>query len=202
MENAGSAVPKSIYNFSTNFSYKGFKLAGVADYRFGSKFIADVKSGLAFNGGLYDSGEVDRENGGFIMPNSVISDGNGGYTPNTTVMTGGNNYTKVISYFSSFYSTVGENLLADGQAFKIREISLSYTLPRDLITAYGLQEVTIGTYARNPFQKFADNNLNYADPEASFYTSGTGSTPNARGVSNRGQLPSTKVYGFSLNLKF
>ena len=203
MENAGSAVPKSIYNFSTNFSYKGIKLGAVADYRYGSKFIADVKSGLAFNGGLYESGEVDRANGGFIMPNSVISDGNGGYTPNTTVMTGGNNYTKVISYFSSFYSTVGENLLTDGAAFKIREISLSYTLPKDMISAYGLQEITFGAYARNPFQKFADDNLNYADPEASFYTSGNkNNVANARGVSNRGQLPSTKVYGFSLNLKF
>lgn len=200
MENAGSAVPKSIYNFSTNLSYKGFKIGAVADYRYGSKFIADVKSGLAFNGSLYDSGEVDREKGGYIMPNSVIPDGNGGYTPNTTIKTGGNNYTQVISYFSSFYSTVGENLLTDGKAFKIREISLSYSLPKDVITSLGLQEITMGVHARNPFQKFADDNLNYADPESSFYSSG--STPNARGVSNRGQLPSTKVYGFSLNLKF
>ncbi len=200
LQNAGSAVPKSIYNFSTNISYKGFKLGAVADYRYGSKFIADVKSGLAFNGTLYDSGEVDREKGGFIMPNSVIPDGNGGYIPNTTVMTGGNNYSTVISYFSSIYSTIGENLLTDGRAFKIREISFSYTLPKDLLRAYGLQEVTFGVHARNPFQKFASDNLNYADPESSFYSSG--STPNARGVSNRGQLPSTKVYGFSLNLKF
>lgn len=203
MQNAGSAVPKSIYNFSTNFSYKGFKLGVVGDYRFGSKFIADIKSGLAFNGSLWDSGEIDREKGGFIMPNSVISDGNGGYKPNTTVMTGGNDYAHAISYFSSFYATVGENLLTDGRAFKIREVSLSYTLPKSLISAYGLQEITIGTYARNPFQKFAKDNLNYADPEASFYTSGTRNTPlNARGVSNRGQLPSTKVYGFSLNVRF
>ncbi len=202
LQNAGSAVPKSIYNFGVNFSYKGFKLGAVADYRYGSKFIADVKSGLAFNGSLYDSGEIDRENGGFIMPNSVIPDGNGGYVPNTTIKTGGNSYGTAISYFSSIYATIGENLLTDGSAFKLREVSLSYTLPKDMIRSYGIQEITFGVHARNPFQKFADNNLNYADPESSFYTSGTGNTPNARGVSNRGQLPSTKVYGFSLNLKF
>lgn len=200
LENAGSAVPKSVYNFSTNFSYKGLKLGVVADYRYGSKVIADVKSGLAFNGSLYDSGEVVREEGGFIMPNSVIPDGNGGYVPNTSIKTGGDEYGSVITYFSSIYSTIGENLLVDGTAFKVREVSLSYTLPKDMMRAYGLQEVTFGVHARNPFQKFADNNLDYVDPENSYYSSGT--TPNARGVANRGQLPSTKVYGFSLNLKF
>ena len=196
LENAGSAVPKSIYNFSTNVSFKGFKLGAVADYRFGSKFIADVKSGLAFNGSLYDSGEVVRENGGFIMPNSVISDGAGGYTPNTTVYTGGTNYSKLLTYYSSTFSKYGENLLTDGQAFKIREISLSYTLPKDMIKQLGLEEITFGVHARNPFKKFADNNLDYADPETSNYSG------NARGVASRTQYPSTKVYGATLNLKF
>ncbi len=196
LENAGSAAPKSIYNFSTNISFKGFKLGAVADYRYGAKFIADVKSGLAFNGSLYDSGEVVRENGGFIMENSVISDGSGGYTPNTTVYTGGTSYGSLLTYYSSIFSTYGENLLTDGQAFKIREISLAYSLPKDVIRSLGLEEITFGVHARNPFQKFADNNLNYADPEASYY-SGQG-----RGVSNRSQYPSTKVYGATLNLKF
>ncbi|WP_246566422.1 SusC/RagA family TonB-linked outer membrane protein [Kaistella soli] len=199
LQNAGSAVPKSIYNFSTNISYKGFKLGAVADYRYGAKIVADIKSGLAFNGALWDSGEVVREQGGFIMPNSVISDGQGGYTPNTSVKTGGNNYNTVNDYFSSNYATYGENLLAGGQVFKLREVSLSYTLPKTLITQYGLQEITFGVHARNPFQKFADDNLNYADPETSYYSGGTA---NAFGVASRTQYPSTKVYGASVNLKF
>ncbi len=196
LENAGSAAPKSIYNFSTNVSYKGFKLGAVADYRYGAKFIADVKSGLAFNGSLYDSGEVVRENGGFIMENSVISDGAGGYTPNTTVYTGGTSYGSLLTYYSSKFATYGENLLTDGQAFKIREISVSYSLPKDAIKSLGLEEITFGLHARNPFQKFADNNLDYADPESSYYSG------NARGVASRTQYPSTKVYGATLNLKF
>ena len=199
LENAGSAVPKSIYTFSTSLSYKGFKLGGVADYRYGAKVIADVQSGLAFNGTLWQSGEVDREHGGFIMPNSVIPDGNGGYVENTSIKTGGNTYSSVISWYSSKYATYGENLLVDGQAFKIREIYLNYTLPKELYTQYGLQEITLGVHARNPFQKFADNNLNYTDPESSYYS---GTTNNAIGVSNRAQYPSTKVYGATINIKF
>ncbi|WP_027376119.1 SusC/RagA family TonB-linked outer membrane protein [Kaistella palustris] len=199
LENAGSAVPKSTYSFNTNISYKGLRLSAVADYRYGAKFIADVIDGLAFGGTLYESGEVDRENGGYIIPNSVIPDGNGGYTPNTTVKTGGDTYSSVISYFSGKYSSYGENVLVDGQAFKLREVSLSYTLPKDQTKAFGVDEITFGTYARNPLQKFADNNLDYADPETSYYS---GSTNNARGIASRTQYPSTKVYGFSLNVKF
>ena len=32
----------------------------------------------------------------------------------------------------------------------------------------GLKEVTFSVHARNPFEKFTDNNLNYSDPETSF----------------------------------
>lgn len=110
---------------------RAFKLGAVADFRVGHVFVADIKSGLAFNGSLWDSGEVKREEGGFVMPNSVIPDGKGGWTPNTTVKTGGNNYATAISYFSTKYATYGE-LLADGRAFKIREISFSYSLSKIL----------------------------------------------------------------------
>lgn len=64
--------------------------------------------------------------------------------------------------FSTKYATYGENLLADGRAFKIREISLSYSLSKNIVRQYGLEEVTFGVHARNPFEKFADNNLNYS----------------------------------------
>ena len=138
-QNAGSSVPKSIYTFNTNVSFKGFKLGVVADYRYGAKFIADVKSGLAFNGTLYDSGEVVREDGGFIMPNSVISDGHGGYVPNTTIRTGGSTYSDVIKWFSSNYANYGENLLTEGQLFKIREKSIAYTLQKYLDRANELE---------------------------------------------------------------
>jgi len=194
--NVGTGVPKSIYNFSTNISYKGFRLGVIADYRYGSKFFAYIKNGMAFNGTLWESGQLDREQGGFIMPNSVIPDGSGGYIENTTIKTGGSTYNSVNNYYSSQYGSVGENYLTDGQAFKIREVSLSYTLPSSVLGNFGLNEITIGAYARNPFVKFAKNNQNFADPETTYFGN------NARGIAYPGQYPSTKVYGFSLDVKF
>ncbi len=204
LENAGIAVPKSIYNFGTKVRYKGFTLGAVADLRLGSKFIAYIKNGMAFNGSLLESGQLDREQGGFVMPNSVIPDGNGGYVPNTDVKTGGDNYNSVNDYYSSYYGNIGENYLTDGRAFKLREISLSYTFPTKWVSQLGLREVTLGGYARNPFTKFASQNQNFADPETSHFTDSSvdGYSQNALGIAYPGQYPSTKTYGFSLNIKY
>lgn len=196
LRNAGVAVPKSIYNFSTSVSYKGLTLSAVADFRLGSKFIAYVKNGMAFNGTLLESGQLDRENGGFIMPNSVIPDGSGGYIPNTSVKTGGDDYNSVNDYYASYYGNVGENYLTDGKAFKLREISLTYSLPQKWVSEIGLRDLTIGAYARNPFEKFASDNQNFADPETSYFSG------NAVGVAYPGQYPTTRAYGFSVNIKY
>lgn len=209
--NVGVGVPKNIYNFNTSISYKGLTLAATADLRLGSKFFAYVKNGMAFNGTLLESGQLDREQGGFVMENSVIPDGKGGYVENTDVKTGGNDYNAVNDYYSSFYGDVGENYLTDGWALKVRELSLSYDLPKDIVSKVNLRGVSFGVHARNPFRKFASNNQNFADPETSYlspessYLSGSAKTsayPSANGIAYPGQYPSTKVYGFSLNIKY
>src|SRR5699024_9860704 len=158
-----------IYDFTTHVSYKGFTLSVVADYRTGSNLITEVQNGMAFNGTLKASGALDRSQGGFIMPNSVIPDGNGGYTPNTSVKTGGDTYADVITYFSSQYNNAKENWVVDGDAFKIREVSLTYDFPKAWLQGTGLQSVTLGVHGRNVFTSLASDNLDYADPETSAY---------------------------------
>ncbi len=197
LQNAGTSAPKHILGFTTNFKYKGFKLGGVLDYRTGHKFVAIGASSLSFNGTIYESGSFDREQG-YIIPNSVYMNSSGAYVPNTDVYVGGNraNYSGVLSYYSSIYNTIGENFLIDASAFKVREISLSYTLPKSVLHHTGVDELTFGVHARNPFVKYADDNLNYADPETSF-TNGNG-----KGLANSTQYPSVKTFGFNLNVKF
>ncbi len=196
LKNAGIAVPKSIYNFSTSISYKGFKLSAVADLRLGSKVIAENISNLAFNGTLWESGEFDRNNGGAVLPNSVIPDGNGGYVENTSVQTGGDDYDDFLEYYSSIYPGIGENLVVGGNAFKLREVALSYSLPNTILDNIGLREVNIGVHARNIFSKFSKDNLNYVDPETSAFGG------NVVGFAGADQYPITKAYGASLTIKF
>lgn len=193
----GVGVPKHTIGFTTNLKYKGFKFGAVMDYRTGHKFVGDVANGLAFNGTLYESGQIDREKG-FIIPNSVYKDASGAYVPNTSVYVGGNHadYSGVLAYYSSIYNRIGENFLFDATAFKIRELSMSYTLADRVLSGTGMDEITFGIHSRNPFVKYAKDNLNYADPETSF------SNGNAKGIATSTQYPNVTTYGFSLNVKF
>ncbi len=82
----------------------------------------------------------------------------------------------------------------DATNFKLREVSLSYTIPNSLIQKYKLNNLTISLIGRNVFQWNASGR--HEDPESAF--SGVGTT---QGVL-RATLPSIRSYGAKLSLDF
>lgn len=195
--NFGTTMPKHIVSLNTSINIKGVKISATMDYRTGHYFYADAAADMAFNGTLWESGQFDRTKGGFVMPNSVYKDpATGNYVVNTKIKTGGDNYQKLSTYYSSVYNRIGENFIIDATSFKIRELSISYTIPRSVLEGSGIRELTVGVHARNPFMKFAKDNLNYADPETS------NTTGNAQGIASNNQYPTLKTYGLNLNVKF
>ncbi|AEI49134.1 SusC/RagA family TonB-linked outer membrane protein [Runella slithyformis] len=82
----------------------------------------------------------------------------------------------------------------DATNFKMREITLAYTLPRALTTKYNLSNVTFALIGRNVFQWNASGRNE--DPESAF--SGVGTN---QGIL-RATLPSIRSYGFKLSLDF
>lgn len=195
----GRATPDYILGFSTNIKYKGFTLSAMGDFRKGGKFVSFTKNLLAFTGGLEESAEFDRTQG-YVVPNSVQNTGTAAnpiYTPNNTPVGGAGTYTNVTNYFSSSaYRAVGENLVVDATALKIREIALSYDIPKSVLSSTFLNSLTVGVYSRNPFFKYADNNRNYADPETA------STTGNAAGFAYTTQYPSTRSFGVNLKASF
>ena len=99
-------------------------------------------------------------------------------------------------YFSNEYRDVSENFVLDATAFKVRELSLSYSLNQKALDAIGFSSVRVGVNARNPFVVLPKENRGYADPEFS------NTTGNAQGLSVSGQYPATRSYGLSVNLTF
>ncbi len=187
----GQATPKYVVGFNSSFSYKDFTLGVTADYRGGHKFYSDLKYQLAWTGNLVESAENGRQE--FIFPNSVIETSPGVYVENTSVPTASGGPASFLNYYSGNYNAVGSNLVVDASAFKVREISLSYTLPESLIGKTGLKDITIAAQARNPFTILAKENRGYADPEAA---------STVIGISETSNNPTTKTFGFSLNLTF
>ncbi len=222
----GKVNPDYIIGFSNNFTYKGLRLAVVADYRTGNSFISGTKYNMTWSGNLPESADFDRTKG-FIFPNSVLTTPTPGvYIPNTgtsaiysAAYAGASGST--VNYYGA-QSQLGESQLIDGTQFKIREIALSYSLPKNVVEKLKLSSLRFGINARNPFIFFVDknnlfkhsNNRGYADSEASnvynaasttsaLRTSSADNTnPNAMGYAQTGQYPSTKTFGFSVNLTF
>ena len=192
----GKTTPDYILGITPSVSYKGFNLSAVMDYRTGHQFFSSVKRELARSGYLTESVESQRQ--GFIFPNSAVetAPGSGVYTANTSVHTGGSSYNDYVSYYTNEYFTTPENFVLDATAFKVREISLSYSFPNKMVTGLGLNELKLGVNARNPFAIYADENQGYADPETS------NSSGNDGGLATLSQYPPTKFYGFSVNMTF
>jgi len=198
----GKAAPDYIVGFTNSFEYKGFKFTAVADLRMGASAYSFAKNILLFAGGDLDTAGFDRTQG-YVFP-GVTTTG----AVNTTPANGaaGANNGGVTSYFTSTQRNIGEANVIDASALKIRELSLSYGLPKKLLAGTGLETLRFGINARNPFIFLADGkflkprhglaNNSYSDPEAS------NTTGNAQGIINVGQYPTTKTYGFTMNLTF
>lgn len=191
----GKVNPDYILGFSTSIKFKGITLSAVADYRTGNSFIALSKGTLGFAGNLEKSADFDRSQG-YVIPNSVQLV-NGQYVPNTTTVGDDPSYFGVNSYFGEGnFQSIGEEHVIDGTALKVREIALSYDIPRSVLKDTFVNSLTIGVYARNPFVIYAKDNRNFADPETS-NTNG-----NVAGYAALGQYPTIRNYGFNLNLTF
>jgi hypothetical protein len=160
--------------------------------------VSFTKNLLGFTGGLEKSAEFNRSQG-YVIPNSVQNTGtaaNPVYTANTTTVGNNPTYVGAINYFTGTYRTVGEEFVVDGSAFKIREIALSYKIPTEALSNTFVGSMTLGVYARNPFAWYAKENRNFADPETA------SSSGNAGGIALTGQYPTSRNFGFNINVTF
>lgn len=195
LEVLGKVNPDYILGFNTSFRFKGLTLSATADYRTGNSFISRTKVLLGNMGSLEQQAEFDRSKG-HVIPNSVQLV-NGQYVVNTTPLGGSATYTGLNSYYtSSTFLGVGEEFLVDGTALKVREIALSYDIPKSVLSSTFVNSLTVGVYARNPFVIYAKDNRNYADPETA------SSSGNAGGIADTGQYPTTRNFGFNLSVTF
>ncbi|AZI33932.1 SusC/RagA family TonB-linked outer membrane protein [Kaistella carnis] len=190
----GNVNPDYTMGLTTSFKYKGLSLSAVMDYRKGGQFVSFTKGLLAFTGGLEQTADQERENG-YVVPNSVQLVG-GNYVTNSTAAYSAD-YSGVVTYWTgNNFRRTGENLIVDATFFKVREIALSYDLPKSVLQSTFVNGITVSMYARNPIAIYAKSNRNFADPESSNYSG------NLSGIADTSQYPTTRTFGFKLNATF
>ncbi|ADY29957.1 SusC/RagA family TonB-linked outer membrane protein [Cellulophaga lytica] len=195
VENLGSILPDYNMGFKNSFRYKNLSLGFLIDVQKGGKYRSLTNIWGNYSGILEQTATNNKREVGTVLEGvtgTITYDANGDYVvtntaPNTQVISAQQEGTDY--YFGADAANV-----FNADYVKLREVSLSYKLPSNLLKNTGISAVNISAFGRNLGVWGLDND-NF-DPEVA--TSGSGNIQGSEG----GSLPSTKSYGLNLQLKF
>jgi TonB-linked SusC/RagA family outer membrane protein len=187
----GSIHPKYVMGLTNNLTWKGLKLSFAWDFRNGGLFYSYTSRLNYFVGNNIESTYNDRDL--FVVPNSVQANGDGTYSENTTPVEHADYWSL---YAATPYKSFQRNHVLDRTYLKLRDVSLSYTLPRAFTSKVKCDGITISAYGRNLLLWTPKDNTQ-VDPETT--TFGTGL---AGELGEFGNVPSSRNYGMSVKVSF
>jgi hypothetical protein len=193
----GNGTPKNRIGLSPSVSYKSFRFSALLEYRGGYKIFNGLGTGLDWSGMGYRTAVYNRQS--FVFPNSVYADPSkpGTYIKNTSILIANGNGNNGF-WTDDINRGVSSNYVTSGEFLKLREIAISYDLPRSMLDKGGIVKgATISVQARNLFMWLAKDNI-YTDPEYS----DAGNDSNGIGLNSENQTPPSRFYGATISIKF
>lgn len=181
LKHEGSTLPTVTGGFANNFKYKNFDFSFFVSFSAGNKIRLDP---------AYASRYSDLD----VFPKEFV---------NRWISPGDEQFTNVpVIASEALIETFGENNLiraynaynfsseriADGDFIRMKNITLGYSLNRNVVEKLGLNAFRMSLQTTNPFLIYSDSKLEGQDPE--FIRSG--------GVS----FPISTLYTFTLNIGF
>ncbi|MTI40274.1 SusC/RagA family TonB-linked outer membrane protein [Fulvivirga lutimaris] len=192
----GDPNPDFLLGFRNTFSYKGLTLSFLLDIRQGGDVYNGTK-GVLNNFGV--GAETLDRNERVIFPGvlgEVQPDGSVVATEtanNIEIVKGGTD--GGTNYYQNYgFVNLTELTIEDGSWVRMRDLSLSYSLPDNVLGKLPFSKVNIGFTARNLFLKTDYTGI---DPETNL----TGDSSNVLGYDYFNN-PNTKSYGVNLNVTF
>jgi TonB-linked SusC/RagA family outer membrane protein len=190
----GNIQPDWNGGIGNRFSYKGLSLYALVDIQMGGDiFSYNVAYGQATGvyeetAGLNPKGNPKRDpvadGGGMIFEDAVFEDG----TPNDAYL-----YANQWGGYWYYGWSPSARYIFDASYVKLREVSLSYSLPSSLLGNSFIRGVDISLVGRNLW--IIHKNTPHFDPEFSF-TSG-----NQQGIENS-SYPTVRTFGVNVKLNF
>ncbi len=188
----GDPTPDFTLGLRNTFNYKGISLTFLLDLRKGGD-VYNGTSGVLNNFGVGIE-TLDR-NDRVVFP-GVLADENGQPTNivNTQEIVKGGTDGNTNFYQSYGFVNLDELTVQDGSWVRMRDISISYSLPSKLIEKLPFSAVSLGFNVRNAF---LITDYTGIDPETNL----TGDASNVFGYDYFNN-PNTRSFGANLNLKF
>jgi TonB-linked SusC/RagA family outer membrane protein len=179
----GNITPDWTGGANFTFSYKDFSLNALIDAKIGGDIYSMTTTWGRYAGILAET-LPGRETG-------IVGDGvmlvNGEYVPNTVVV-GAETYNK-----AAYSNSIVESSVFDASYVKLRQVMLTYKLPKKLTEKTLFTDINFSLVGRNLGILY--KNIPHIDPESSF------SDDNSEQGQEFGQLPSARSIGFNLQLK-
>lgn len=203
----GNVNPDWIGGFYNQLSYKNFQLNFLFAGQFGGKFISRFYNKANGSGQLIESamGRGERAPGAeygvlyYAQGAALMPDGS--YQPNSTgdggKLDAGVYGTDIRSMVKGLMDHISEAQLFSATYFKLRELSLGYSLPHKWTGGAFVKNAKISLTGRNLLLFRPDSNHHF-DPEVAVATGGNGLIPGFENMS----VPSMREIGVSLNLNF
>lgn len=168
---------------SNTFNYKGISLMALFDIQQGGQIFSMSQVDMR-SGGMIEETGVDRTQPRTLP--GVIANGDGTYRPNDIQIS-------AQSYWTGLGGIGSEAAVFDATSYRLREFSVNYSLPQNLLGNTPFGQLSIGFTGRNLWM-FAPGFP--SDPELN--TQGAG---NVQGMDLNG-TPTTRNYGFNLRATF
>jgi TonB-linked SusC/RagA family outer membrane protein len=187
--NLGNVTPDFRMGFENNFTYKNVIFGFLIDWQQGGKVFSQTNMWMDYSG-LSDRTESRPDEG--IVNEGVIGDNSSGVwvattTPNTIPVN-----PEVYWEDRAFLDMA--NYVYDATYVKLRQVSISYNLPKKLIDKSPFSNISIGIYGRNLWIIYSK--LPYMDPEVN-----SSNSKNAYGFESNA-APSSRSIGANLKLVF
>ena len=162
----GPVDPTITGGFGNNFDWKGFHLNVFMTYAFGNKLRLDP----TFRAGYSDLTSFTKD-----FKNRWVLPGDEAVTDIPAIASRRQVYSNDylgMAYSAYNYSTVR---IADGGFIRLKEVSLTYDIPKSLIARLRMTTASVKLAATNICLLYADKKLNGQDPE--FFNSGGVASP-------------------------
>ncbi len=191
----GNITPDWVGGVRNTFSWKGVSLSALFDMRKGSDVFSMTYIFGRYAGVLEESLEgrntLDEIQNGYNFGGVYeVKDGNGnvtGYMPNTVNQS-------AEAWNGDLYGRRHDRGVFDASFIKLREVTLSYNLPKAWFSNSFVNGVRVAAYGRN--LALLQSNIPHVDPETGFDNS------NAMQGIEFGQNPSARTFGLTFGANF
>lgn len=186
----GNQQPKAMLGVTNSFAYKNFGFAFLVDARIGGKIFSGSNVGLQLSGAAAVTAP-GGERPDLVVDGVVPAGGGTGYVKNTAAVTQQLYWNRVGTLNNL---GIGEFYTYDATNIRLRNVQLSYALPKSLLSKITVQNARLAVSCNNVWM--IKSHLNGIDPESVF---ATGS--NAVGFES-GAFPTMRSFLFSLSIGF